>query len=117
MEMTLNLQMPPDEGGQCFIFDPRNTPRLTSPNPIMTNLNNFNADASGPLFALTDAVFPVSDEAKKYIKDKIELVQVSKGTLLVTAGQHCDHLYFVNKGVLRGYVKQENKDITTWITA
>lgn len=83
----------------------------------MMNLNNFNADASGPLFALTDAVFPVSDEAKKYIKDKIELVQVSKGTLLVSAGQHCDHLYFVNKGVLRGYVKQENKDITTWITA
>ena len=83
----------------------------------MTNLNNFNADASGPLFALADAVFPVSEGAKKYISDKIELVQVSKGTLLVTAGQHCDHLYFVNKGVLRGYVKQENKDITTWITA
>ena len=52
-----------------------------------------------------------------YIKEKIKLVQIHKGTLLVTTGEHCDHLYFVSKGVLRGYVKQENKDITTWITA
>jgi CRP-like cAMP-binding protein len=83
----------------------------------MINTNNFYLQPAAPLFALTDAVYPVSEGAKAYVTERVQLVQISKGTLLVSAGQHCDHLYFVNKGVLRGYVKQDNKDITTWITA
>jgi CRP-like cAMP-binding protein len=83
----------------------------------MTNTSKQFPDAAGPLFALINSVHPVSDAAMQYVREKIELTQISKGTLLVSAGQYCDQLYFVNKGVLRGYVKMDNKDITTWITA
>lgn len=83
----------------------------------MTNTSKQFSDAAGPLFTLINSVHPVSDAAMQYAREKIELTQISKGTLLVSAGQHCDQLYFVNKGVLRGYVKMDNKDITTWITA
>ncbi|MBC7850968.1 MAG: Crp/Fnr family transcriptional regulator [Chitinophagaceae bacterium] len=82
---------------------------------LMNNYNNENSTAS--LFSLINSVYPVSDGVKEYAKTRLGMVQISKGTLLVESGQHCDHLYFVNRGVLRGYVKQENKDITTWITA
>lgn len=83
----------------------------------MANYNNQFEEAAGSLAAVLSTVYPLSAGASGYIKEKLELVQITKGTLLISSGQHCDRLYFVNKGVLRGYVKQENKDITTWITA
>lgn len=75
------------------------------------------AEAASSLFNVLAAIYPVSQEAIAYTKSKIKVLQISKGSLLVKSGEHCDHLYFVNKGVLRGYVKQGSKDITTWITA
>lgn len=75
------------------------------------------SDAGSSLFNVLSAIYPVSVEAIAYAKSKIQLLQISKGSLLVSSGEHCDHLYFVNKGVLRGFVKQGVKDITTWITA
>ena len=71
----------------------------------------------GSLLALIQSVHPVSEGALAYLSQKLRPVQISKGTLLVQSGEHCEHLYFVEKGVLRGYVKQGAKDITTWITA
>ena len=29
----------------------------------------------------------------------------------------CEHIYFIKKGVVRGFIKEGKKDITTWITA
>lgn len=75
------------------------------------------SDAGSSLFNVLSAIYPVSVEAIAYAKSKIQLLQISKGSLLVSSGEHCEHLYFVNKGVLRGFVKQGVKDITTWITA
>jgi len=83
----------------------------------MANSNNYLADAEQSLLNVINSAHPVSAGAIAYMREKIHLVQISKGTLLVSSGQHCDHIYFVSKGVLRGFVKQQNKDITTWITA
>lgn len=74
-------------------------------------------EKGGSLLALINNIHPVSEGALAYLSDKFKPVQISKGTLLVQSGEHCDHLYFVEKGVLRGFVKQGVKDITTWITA
>lgn len=40
-----------------------------------------------------------------------------KGDLLLKAGDICEHIYFIKKGAVRGYIKEGDKDITTWITA
>jgi len=29
----------------------------------------------------------------------------------------CEHIYFIRKGAVRGFVKEGDRDITTWITA
>lgn len=29
----------------------------------------------------------------------------------------CEHIYFIKKGSVRGFIKEGDKDITTWITA
>lgn len=67
--------------------------------------------------SVISSVYPVSPEAIEYVSQKANQVQLKKGTLLVASGEHCDHFFFVCKGILRGFLKQGKKDITTWITA
>lgn len=69
-----------------------------------------------PLVALIKSIYPISDGAEAYAQKHATITTIAKGAHLVKSGEHCDRLYFVEKGVLRGYVRQENKDITTWIT-
>jgi CRP-like cAMP-binding protein len=35
---------------------------------------------------------------------------------LLKAGEICEHIYFIKKGAVRGFIKEGKKDITTWIT-
>lgn len=60
---------------------------------------------------------PLGEEVLNYARDHFQPCHISKGSLLVKSGDSCNELYFVEKGVLRGFVKQENREITTWITA
>jgi len=40
-----------------------------------------------------------------------------KGKFLLKAGDICEDIYFIKKGVVRGFMQEGEKDITTWITA
>jgi len=60
---------------------------------------------------------PVSDGIVKFLKEHAYSVFFSKGELLLEEGQVCEHIYFVRKGVVRGFIREGKKDITTWITA
>lgn len=70
-----------------------------------------------PLAAFVNFVHPVSDEATRYINQHSHSLQVERGTYLLKAGEICNHLYFIRKGAIRGYVKEGTKEVTTWITA
>lgn len=82
-----------------------------------TNTHQVPPDALGAVLYFLNSIHPLSEGALKYLKENVSLTNLSKGEHLVRTGQNCDHLYFVKKGILRGYVKQGVKDITTWITA
>ena len=60
---------------------------------------------------------PVSEGIVKFLKEHAYSVFFNKGELLLEAGQVCEHIYFIKKGVVRGFIKEGKKDITTWITA
>ena len=60
---------------------------------------------------------PVSEGIVKFLKEHAYSVFCDKGELLLEAGQVCEHIYFIKKGVVRGFIKEGKKDITTWITA
>jgi len=60
---------------------------------------------------------PVSDGIVKFLKEHAYSVFFGKGELLLEEGQVCEHIYFVRKGVVRGFIREGKKDITTWITA
>jgi len=75
------------------------------------------SDGRTPLAAFVNFVHPVSDALLNYIDAHCFAHTIEKGKLLLKAGEICHHMYFIRKGVFRGFVKEGSKEITTWITA
>jgi CRP-like cAMP-binding protein len=59
----------------------------------------------------------ISDKALRFLFQKLQIKDVAKGELLSHAGGRCDYMYFVLKGILRGYIIDNKREVTTWITA
>lgn len=55
-------------------------------------------------------------ETQKAIKNKIQFKSIKRKEILLNHGFTEDNLYFVRKGLLRGYIIQKRKDITTWFS-
>src|SRR6187402_2370171 len=64
-----------------------------------------------------DHFYPLSEGIKDYFKNHSYACSFRKGKLLLKAGEICEHIYFIKKGAVRGFIKEGKKDITTWITA
>lgn len=60
---------------------------------------------------------PISDRAMKYLFQKIQVKEIAKGEVVAHAGGRCEYLYFVLKGVLRGYIIDNKREVTTWMTS
>jgi CRP-like cAMP-binding protein len=56
----------------------------------------------------------LSPEATAFIESKVERKTFKKGTQLLRNGETCNYFYFVNKGILRSYYFQEDKEVTNW---
>ena len=74
-----------------------------------------------------NTILPVTDllthfgnenqEIFRYIDKNLIPVNITKGSLLIEPGEICKEIYFVQKGVFRGFIKEGKKEITTWLTA
>lgn len=69
-----------------------------------------------PIVTVAKALHTISADAQAYVNQKSFAHRIRKNEFLFASGEVCSHLYFVRKGILRGYVKDGIKDITTWIT-
>ncbi len=47
--------------------------------------------------------------------DNAKSCSFKKNEIISSAGEICDKLYLIKKGMVRGYFVSEEKDITTWI--
>jgi CRP-like cAMP-binding protein len=56
----------------------------------------------------------LTTEAITIIDSKIELLKIKKGSQLLRNGETCNYFYFVNKGILRSYYFQDDKEVTNW---
>ena len=68
-----------------------------------------------PFVAYIKGIHHISDAAREYINQKTFPLRMRKNEMLVTAGNICANLYLIRKGILRSYVKEGIKEITTWI--
>ncbi|WP_075350526.1 Crp/Fnr family transcriptional regulator [Algoriphagus marinus] len=68
------------------------------------------------LFDAFDKYQGISDQAKQAFANRMTLMEVEKGQLIVTEGQLADHLYYFLEGSARSYYTRENRDITVSFT-
>ncbi len=71
--------------------------------------------SKSPLAVFFHSIYPISPAAIDYIEKHTYPQKVSKGKLLVKPGFNNDKFFWVQKGVVRGYIKEDGKEITTWI--
>jgi CRP-like cAMP-binding protein len=72
--------------------------------------------AIASLLTVLRHLYPLSPEAEQYLQQHVTVTTVAKRKLLLKEGMICEHIYFVVKGALRGFTREGQKDITTWIT-
>lgn len=68
------------------------------------------------LLTVLNHFYPLDQGVVQYIKKHIVPCTFRKGKLILKAGELCNYIYFINKGAVRGFVREGQKDITTWIT-
>ena len=77
---------------------------------------NISPDISSVIDTL-NYFYPLSEGIKDYFRKHSYSCSFRKGKLLLKAGEICEHIYFIKKGAVRGFIKEGTRDITTWITA
>ncbi|MEP7317793.1 MAG: Crp/Fnr family transcriptional regulator [Panacibacter sp.] len=58
--------------------------------------------------------YKLSPEAQNALQDCFQKISLSKNEYLLTEGNVCRHLYFLEKGALRGFYNLDGKEITHW---
>ncbi len=58
----------------------------------------------------------MSPALEQYLRVHIHTCSFRKGKMILKAGEMCNYIYFINKGAVRGFIREGQKDITTWIT-
>lgn len=69
-----------------------------------------------PLLQLVQYVHPISPSIGQYIVDHTEQLEVASGKILQESGSLSFYTYFIVKGAIRGFITEDKKDITTWIS-
>lgn len=68
-----------------------------------------------PVSLFFSQVAPISEDALKLIDETTYPVTIAKGKMILRQGSTGNVLYFIVKGVARGLIMDEDKEITTWI--
>lgn len=68
-----------------------------------------------PIADFFNMIHPVSKEAIAVIDEQTYPVQIARGKYLIKPGESEPHLYLIVKGVIRAFIKEDGKEITTWI--
>ncbi|MFD2966819.1 Crp/Fnr family transcriptional regulator [Sphingobacterium bambusae] len=60
-------------------------------------------------------IHPISVEAGAHLIAQCSYFQVKKGKFLRSPIDHSETIYFIVKGLIRGFIKEDGQEITTWL--
>ncbi|HEY6900200.1 MAG TPA: Crp/Fnr family transcriptional regulator [Puia sp.] len=66
------------------------------------------------LITVFQAIVPLTDALELRLRKTVRRDEFRRGHRLVREGQVCDRLYFIERGILRLYVKHNNKELNNW---
>lgn len=75
----------------------------------------FNVKKDDSIAAFLHAIYPLSKKALTFITSNSYSVNLRKGEYLLKPGYNDDQLFLLKKGVVRGFMRDGKKEITTWI--
>jgi len=56
----------------------------------------------------------LSKEAEVFLRETIQTLKFKKGEEILGFDKNCNYLYFIEKGIIRGYYFLDTKEITNW---
>ena len=62
-----------------------------------------------------NAIYPLGPSLKNYLVQHIKSCSFLKNQFICEAGEICDRLYFIKKGMVRGYFVSDGIELTTWV--
>jgi len=72
-------------------------------------------DGHSPIIPFLNSIYPLSKEVIRIFDQDSFAVSIEKKKFILKSGAIPTHFYFIVKGVVQGYIKEEGKQITTWI--
>ncbi len=60
---------------------------------------------------------PLSSQTRELLLDCISTRTIPKGELLLKHGEVCEHIYYVDKGLMRIFYYKNNREITEWLAS
>lgn len=66
------------------------------------------------LLKYLESIYPMSDGCKEKLASILKLKELPKKELLLRAGHICQHIYFIQKGLLRCYYYRNDVEICSW---
>lgn len=83
----------------------------------MQSTRHATPEEAQPLLKMVNMFHPASRGIENFITKHSFPINIRKGKILMASGSISTHLYFVRKGILRGFVNDGEREVTTWITA
>jgi CRP-like cAMP-binding protein len=67
-----------------------------------------------PLLHMFSSFHPMGKGVEQFLLKNVYRCNAPKGKFLVRNGEVCDCIYFIKKGMLRGFIQEGHREITTW---
>lgn len=69
-----------------------------------------------PMLELFHSLHPIGKGVEQFLLKHMYSRKISRGDFLVANGEICDSIFYMKTGALRGFISEDNKEVTTWLT-
>lgn len=85
---------------------------------FMNSNSKFNFETYKYIFSVDfyNGVHPISNELKRFIRNRTRFMFLRKGDFVNKIGETCDKLMIIQKGMVRGFFEHRKREITTWVS-
>ncbi|RYF92998.1 MAG: Crp/Fnr family transcriptional regulator [Chitinophagaceae bacterium] len=68
-----------------------------------------------PLVMVFQQIHPLPDEMVRLVNEQTYIVEVKKNKFVISPVTRNENMFLIIKGVVRGFMKDEGQEITTWL--
>ncbi|TJZ59948.1 Crp/Fnr family transcriptional regulator [Sphingobacterium olei] len=81
----------------------------------MYELVNLYPNGGKEMLHFFHSLFPLSKPVMVYVLENTRYIKVTKGKFIRSPLDNTETIYFIVKGLMRGFIRDEGVEITTWI--